>query len=83
MDEPTTNAALHGENAEARSQAARLLGRSKTEAKARAARENGRKGGRPKGIPVSEETRRKMGDSKKADNDLRRDASVREQDGTQ
>jgi hypothetical protein len=48
---------------ELRNRAARLIGQARTEAKARAARENGRKGGRPPGIPVSEETKRKISEA--------------------
>lgn len=80
MDETTSGAALHNEDADARKEAARLLGQSRSEAKIRAARENGRKGGRPKGIPVSEETRKKMSESKKT-RDARRNAGGREEGG--
>ena len=47
-------------------EAARLMGQVSTEAKAAAARENGKRGGRPKGIPMSAEARRKIGDAKRA-----------------
>lgn len=44
----------------ARSEAARLMGRSQTPAKVEAARLNGRKGGRPKGQSADEATRERM-----------------------
>ncbi len=50
----------------ARSDAARLLGQFSTEAKAAAARENGKLGGRPKGIPMSAEARHKISAAKRA-----------------
>lgn len=56
-------------SAEARAQAARLMGQVRSEAKARAARENGRRGGRPPGIPQSEETRRKISQAKRSQRD--------------
>src|SRR5579863_5731122 len=42
------------------SQIARILGSIRTEKKARASRENGKKGGKPKGTPMSEETKAKI-----------------------
>ena len=47
-------------------EAARLMGQVSTEAKAAAARENGKRGGRPKGIPMSAEARRKISEAKRA-----------------
>jgi DNA invertase Pin-like site-specific DNA recombinase len=47
-------------------EAARLLGQIRTVAKADAARSNGKKGGRPKGIPQSEETKRKISETKRS-----------------
>lgn len=44
---------------EARSEAARLLGQAKTERKAAACQENGRKGGRPKKDREKEEAKAK------------------------
>jgi hypothetical protein len=48
--------------------AAKLLGQMKSDAKAAAARENGKRGGRPPGIPQSAETRQKISESKKVRN---------------
>ena len=44
-------------------EAARLMSQVSTEAKAAAARENGKRGGRPKGIPMSAEARRKISET--------------------
>lgn len=46
-------------------EAARLMGQVTTQAKAAAARENGKLGGRPKGIPMSAEARRKISEAKR------------------
>lgn len=64
-DEKPTGADLRGADAETRREAARLMGQAATEAKAKAARENGKRGGRPKGMVVSEETRRKISESRR------------------
>ncbi len=44
-------------------EAARLMGQVRTHAKAVAARENGKRGGRPKGIPMTAEARRKISEA--------------------
>ena len=59
-EETNSGADLQGGSADARRKAARLMGQASTDAKARAAKENGRKGGRPKGTPMSEEAKRKI-----------------------
>ena len=46
-------------------EAAKLMGQVSTQAKAAAARENGKRGGRPKGIPMSPEARRKISESRR------------------
>jgi hypothetical protein len=46
-------------------EAMRILGSRRSEAKARAARENAKKAGRPKGTPQSDETRAKISATKK------------------
>jgi hypothetical protein len=51
---------------DARSEAARLMGRVRSERKTIAARENGRKGGRPEGYKLSEETKQKIGAANRA-----------------
>ncbi len=56
---------LQGGDADARREAARLMGQASTEVKAQAARENGKRGGRPRGMVVSEETRRKISETKR------------------
>ena len=53
------------DNIDALREAARLMGQVSTEAKAAAARENGKRGGRPKGIPMSAEARRKISEAKR------------------
>jgi hypothetical protein len=45
--------------------AARLLGSARSEKKAAAARQNGKRGGRPKNYQVGEETRKRIADSMK------------------
>ena len=52
--------------ADALHEAARLMGQVSTPAKAAAARENGKRGGRPKGIPMSAEARRKISETRRA-----------------
>lgn len=52
-------------NVDALREAARLMGQVSTQAKAAAARENGKRGGRPKGIPMSPEARRKISEAKR------------------
>ena len=64
-DDTTSGAALQGGDGDARREAARLMGQASTEQKAAAARTNGRKGGRPKGIPASEETKRKISEARR------------------
>ena len=49
----------------AASDAARRMGRARTEAKRLAARQNARRGGRPLGYVVSEETRHKISQTKR------------------
>ena len=66
-EDTTTGADLKGGDADARREAARLMGKATTEQKATAARANGRKGGRPKGIPASEETKRKISEARRRD----------------
>jgi len=58
-------------NADARKEAARLMGMASTQAKAAAARENGKRGGRPKGIPMNAEGRRKISEAFRARSILR------------
>lgn len=64
-DDTTSGAALQGGDGDARREAARLMGQASTEQKAAAARTNGRKGGRPKGTPASEETKRKISEARR------------------
>ena len=64
-EEKPAGADLQGGDADARREAARLMGRASTETKAQAARENGKRGGRPRGMVVSEETRRKISETKR------------------
>ena len=64
-DDTTSGMNLQGGDAAARREAARLMGQATTVQKATAARENGRRGGRPKGIPASEETRRKISEARR------------------
>ena len=52
-------------------EAARLMGQVSTQAKAAAARENGKRGGRPKGIPMNAEGRRKISEAFRARSILR------------
>ena len=59
---------LNAEDPENRHIAAKLLGQAKSEAKAKAARENGKLGGRPKGTVVSDETKRKISETKRMNN---------------
>lgn len=73
-DEKKIAEELQSSDTEARREAARLMGQASTEAKVKAAQENGKLGGRPKGTPVSEETRRKLSEAKK-----RRDAERKAQ----
>ena len=47
-------------------EAAKLMGQVSTQAKAAAARENGKRGGRPKGIPMSAEACRRISEAKRA-----------------
>lgn len=49
----------------ARREAARLLGKATSPAKTAAARANARKGGRPKGIRLSTETKQKISEAKR------------------
>ncbi len=65
-DQQASATALEGDDLAARREAARLMGQVRTDAKATAARENGKRGGRPKGIPMSDETRRKISEAKRA-----------------
>lgn len=58
--------ALQGAADEARREAARLMGMARSAAKAAAARENGKAGGRKKGTPQSPETRAKIAAAMKA-----------------
>jgi hypothetical protein len=58
-----TGAVLHGDDAEARSEAARALGSVRSERKAEASRQNATLGGRPKGMKMSEESRRKQSEA--------------------
>lgn len=64
-DENPMGSDLQSNDEEKRRSAARLMGQANTEAKAQAARENGKRGGRPKGMVVSEETRRKISEAKR------------------
>ena len=73
-DDTTSGAALQGGDGDARREAARLMGQASTDAKARAAQENGRKGGRPKGIPASEETKRRISESRRRNDQSPSDA---------
>lgn len=67
MAEPQVNVAGTSVSAaDALREAARLMGQVSTQAKAAAARENGKRGGRPKGIPMSAEARRKIGEARRA-----------------
>jgi DNA invertase Pin-like site-specific DNA recombinase len=67
MAEPQVNVAdTRVGDVDALREAARLMGQVSTQAKAAAARENGKRGGRPKGIPMSAETRRKIGEARRA-----------------
>ena len=52
--------ALRGGSDAARSDAARVMGSATTPAKRVASAENGKRGGRPKGIPQSEETKARI-----------------------
>jgi hypothetical protein len=58
LEKPTTDADL-------RREAARLLGRVRSAAKTAAARRNAKRGGRPRGMRLSEETRRKISETKR------------------
>jgi hypothetical protein len=58
-----SGADLQGGGDEARSEAARLMGSSKSDRKRAAAQENGQLGGRPKGTGQSEETKRKIAEA--------------------
>ena len=53
---------LQGEDLEARRQAAQVMGQARTKRKREAARENGKKGGRPRGTgkPLNDETKAKQ-----------------------
>ncbi len=62
---------------EARKEAARMMGRAKSERKTEAARINAKKGGRPKGFSPSEESRRKQSEAMKRRNI---ESSAREMD---
>jgi hypothetical protein len=57
-----------------RREAARLLGRVRSEKKANAARENGKRGGRPRDYVVSEETRRRISEAAKRRWERQKDA---------
>jgi len=57
---PSGGAALHSESEEERREAASVLGKARTPAKVAASVENGKKGGRPKGIAQSPETKEKI-----------------------
>ena len=65
LEKQPAGADLQGGDADARREAARLMGQASTEAKVLAARENGKRGGRPKGMVVSEETRRRISETKR------------------
>ena len=56
----TLSPASKNAGADARAEAARLMGSVKSEAKAEKARENGKLGGRPKGTAQSPETRARI-----------------------
>lgn len=60
MEDGKAALAAKDASGDARSEAARLMGSVSTEAKAEAARANGRKGGRPAGTGQSPETRAKI-----------------------
>ena len=64
-DDTTSGGDLQGGDADTRRLAARMMGQASTNAKAAAARKNGKMGGRPKGIPASEETKRKISESRR------------------
>ena len=67
MEESNNTApALHSSDAEARKEAARLMGAARTPAKIAASRENGKNGGRKPGTPQSAETRAKISEKMKA-----------------
>ncbi len=68
LEKQPAGADLQGGDADARREAARLMGQASTEAKVLAARENGKRGGRPKGMVVSAETRRKISETKRSRN---------------
>ena len=64
-DDTTSGGDLQGGDADTRRLAARMMGQASTNAKAAAARANGKKGGRPKGIPASEETKRRISEARR------------------
>ena len=65
LEKQPAGADLQSGDADARREAARLMGQVSTEAKTQAARDNGKRGGRPKGMVVSEETRRRISETKR------------------
>ena len=66
------------DQAELRREAARLLGRVRSERKTIAARENGKLGGRPKDYAVSEDTKRRIAEGVRRRWMQRKDEEVEE-----
>lgn len=65
-------------------QAMSIVGRRKTERKAQASAENGKKGGRPKGTPMSQETKARIAATRRANQEQERAANLaRAQEATE
>lgn len=56
---------MRDEDAETRSEAARVMGQARSEKKAVAVRENGKLGGRPKNIPASDSVKKSVSEAQK------------------
>jgi hypothetical protein len=65
-----------GADEDARKQAASIMGAARTERKTATARQNGRRGGRPKGTPMSAEARENIRRGRLAAEEKRRAAKV-------
>lgn len=72
--EKEPGATLQDGTEEARREAARLMGSARSERKTLTARENGKSGGRPKGVGQSDETKAKISEAALARAAVRKEA---------
>lgn len=72
MNNEKIGAAIHGSDADARREAARLMGQAKSERKTQASKENGKNGGRKPGTKLTPEHREKIAAARRTYEEVKR-----------